>query len=123
MCKEVLQDGTREFADTHLPGAGPVEEDDTEVGNIFGKQVNVPMFDLSGSIAAHVMIVHSTVLSYIHLDDAKLFRKSQRCKREKHSLQGASMVPLIATTFGKLSNGSEKRFPGCSFCCLLYRCS
>jgi hypothetical protein len=61
------------------------------------------MFELSGSNAADVMIVDHTATSYLCLHAATLFKN-----REKHKLQGATIVPLRITAFGKLGPAAEE---------------
>ena len=40
-------------------------------------------------------------------DEARFLRECQRAKREKHVLNGATMIPLVTTTFGKLGPSAE----------------
>ena len=36
-----------------------------------------------------------------------MLRECERAKREKHVLNGATMIPLVMTTFGKLGPSAE----------------
>ena len=40
-------------------------------------------------------------------DESRLLRECERAKREKHVLNGATMIPLVMTTFGKLGPSAE----------------
>ena len=50
------------------------------------------------------MIVDPTAPSYVRrgFDEATLISECEVAKRNKHVLNGATMVPLAMTTFGKL---------------------
>jgi hypothetical protein len=48
------------------------------------------------------MIVDPTAPSHSSGDEVQLFRKHETLKCEKHVLDGASMLPLVMTSFGKL---------------------
>jgi hypothetical protein len=74
-----------------------------------GKRVDFHVFDLTGSIGADVMITDPTAPSYLERgwDEARLLRECENAKRAKHVLNGATMVPLVMTTFGKLGPAAE----------------
>ena len=67
------------------------------------------MFDMAGSVGADVMITDPTAPSYVQRgwDESRLLRECERAKREKHVLNGATMIPLVMTTFGKLGPSAE----------------
>jgi hypothetical protein len=65
------------------------------------------VFDLSGSIGADVMIVHSTAPSYSSLDVDQLFKKYETLQHGKHVLKGPTMIPLVMNSFGKLGPAAE----------------
>ena len=69
-----------------------------------GRRVDFHVFDMAGSIGADVMITDPTAPSYVERgwDESRLLRECERAKREKHVLHGATMIPLVMTTFGKL---------------------
>jgi hypothetical protein len=96
------QASTREPADAHLQGDGPL---DPSLMN--GKRVDFHVFDLSGSIGADVMVVDPTCPTYRDMDEVELFRKFETSKRVKHVLHGATMVPLVMSSFGKLGPSAE----------------
>ena len=74
-----------------------------------GKRVDFHLVDLAGSIGADVMTVDLTAPSYIRrgLDEATLMSDCEVAKRNKHVLNGATMVPLVMTTFGKLGPSAQ----------------
>ena len=74
-----------------------------------GRRVDFHVFDLGGSIGADVMITDPTVSSYVQKgwDESRLLRECERAKREKHMLNGATMIILVKTTFGKLGPSAE----------------
>jgi hypothetical protein len=72
-----------------------------------GKRVDFHVFDLSGSIGADVMVVDPTCPTYRDMDEVELFRKFETSKRVKHVLHGATMVPLVMSSFGKLGPSAE----------------
>ena len=57
---------------------------------------------MAGSIGADVMITDPTAPSDVQRgwDESRLLRECERAKREKHVLNGATMIPLVVTTFG-----------------------
>jgi hypothetical protein len=101
---------TREPTDAALQGDDPLDP-----SLLNGKRVDFNVFDLSGiSVGADFMIVdptapcygsHCTLLS--GYDDAQLLRKINTMKHEKHDLSGATIVPLVMTSFGKLGPAGE----------------
>ena len=91
------QSSTREPADSDLQGVGPLDP-----ALINGKRVDFHVFDLSGSVGADVMVFDPTCPSYEGKAESTMFELFEKAKREKHVLNGASMVPLVMTTFGKL---------------------
>ena len=93
------QASTRVPADTDLQGTSFL---DTALVN--GKRVDFHLVDLAGSIGADVMIVDPIAPSYVEpgLDEASLFSGCIDTKRNQHVLNGATMFPLVVTTFGKL---------------------
>ena len=72
-----------------------------------GKRVDFHVFDTSGSIARDVTVVDPTVPTYQKKDEAVLFRELEKGKVSKHVLNGATMVPLAMSTFGKLAPAAE----------------
>ena len=66
-----------------------------------GKRVDFDMVHMTVSIAADVMIFDPTAPCYVRrgLDEASLFSEGTKCS--KHVLNGATMIPLVATPFGK----------------------
>ena len=74
-----------------------------------GRRVDFHVFDLAGSIGADVMITDPTAPSYVERgwDESRLLRECERAKRVKHVLNGATMIPLVMTTFGKLGPCAE----------------
>ena len=96
------QASTREPADVDFQGVGILDP-----AFVNGKRVDFHVFDPSGSVGADVMIVDPTAPSYSRLDEVRMFRKFESAKREKHTFNGATMVPLVMTTFGKLGPSAE----------------
>ena len=41
------------------------------------------------------------------MDEASLFSECEGAKRNKHVLNGATMVPLVVTTFGKMGPSAQ----------------
>ena len=41
------------------------------------------------------------------MDEARLFSECEGAKRNKHVLNGATMVPLVVTTFGKMGPSAQ----------------
>ncbi len=80
---------------------------DLDPALVNGKRVDFHVFDLSGSVGADNMIVDPTAPSYSGYSEAGLFAKFEKMKRDKHVLHGATMVPLVMTTFGKLGPSAE----------------
>ena len=64
---------------------------------------------MAGSIGADVMIVDPTGPCYVRrgLDEARLFSECEGAKRNKHVLNGATMVPWVVPTFGKLGPSAQ----------------
>ena len=86
-------------ADSDLQGASFLDP-----ALVNGKRVDLHLVDVAGSIGADFMIVDPTAPSYIRrgLDEARLISDCVVAKRNKHVLNGATMVPLVMTTFSKL---------------------
>ena len=97
------QASTREPADSDLQG-----EAFMDAALVNGRRVDFLVFDFAGSIGADVMITDPTVPSYVEKgwDESRLLREFERAKREKHVLNGATMIPLVMTTFGKLGSSA-----------------
>ena len=93
------QCSTWEPADCDLQGVSFLDPD-----VVNGKHVDFHLFDMAGSIGADVMIVDPTAPCYVRrgMDEASLLSECEGAKRNKHVLNGATMVPLVVTTFGKL---------------------
>ena len=55
------------------------------------------------------MIVDPTAPYYVRrgMDEARLFGEGEGAKRNKHVLYGATMVPLVVTTYGKLGPSAQ----------------
>ena len=55
------------------------------------------------------MITYPTAPSYVQRgwDESRLLRECERAKREKHVLNGATMILLVMSTFGKLGPSAE----------------
>ena len=98
------QASTREPADNDLQGASFLDP-----ALVNGKRVDFHLVDLAGSIGADVLIVDPTAPSYIRrgLDEARLISHCEVAKRNKHVLNGATMVPLAKTNFGKLGPSAQ----------------
>ena len=98
------QSSTREPADSDLQGEVPMDP-----ALVNGRRVDFHVFDLAGSIGADVMITDPTAPSYVERgwDESRLLRECERAKREKHVLNGGTMIPLVMTTFGKLGPSAE----------------
>ena len=73
------------------------------------ERMGIHVFDLAGSIFAGVMITDPTAPSYVQKgwDESRLLRECERAERQKHVLNGATMIPLVMTTFGKLGPSAE----------------
>ena len=98
------QASTREPADRDLQGASFLDP-----ALVNGKRVDFHLVDLAGSIGADAIIVHPTAPSYIRhgLDEVKLISDCDVAKRSKHVLNGATMLPSVMTTFGKLGLSAQ----------------
>ena len=98
------QSSTREPADSDLQGEVLMDP-----ALVNGRRVDFHVFDLAGSIGADVMITDPTAPSYVERgwDESRLLRECERAKRVKHVLNGATMIPLVMTTFGKLGPSAE----------------
>ena len=98
------QASTREPADSDLQGVSFL---DPAVVN--GQRVDFHLFDMSGSVSADVIIVDPTAPCYVRhgLDEARLFSECEGGKRSKHVLNGATMVPLVVLTLGKLGPSAQ----------------
>ena len=60
-------------------------------------------------ITPDVMITYPTAPSYVQRgwDESRLLRECERAKREKHVLNGATMILLVMSTFGRLGPSAE----------------
>ena len=98
------QSSTREPADSDLQGVSYLDP-----ALVNGKRVDCHLFDMAGSVGADVMIVDPSAPCYVKrgLDEARLFSECEGGKRNKHVLNGAAMVPLVVTTFGKLGPSAQ----------------
>jgi hypothetical protein len=96
------QASTRERADALLQGDAVLDP-----SLVNGKRVDFHVFDNSGSVGCDVTIVDSTCPSYLGKSKAVLFREAEQAKSRKHVLKGATMVPLVMSTFGKLGPAAE----------------
>ena len=87
-----------------------------------GKHVDFHLVHIAGGIGADVMIVDPTAPSYVRrgLDEARLISDCEVAKRNKHVLNGATMVPLVMTTFGKLGPSAQGFLQSLADICLLY---
>lgn len=65
------------------------------------------VFDLSGNSGDGNMIVALTAASYSTCSEARLPSCYEKLKRDNHALNGATMVPWVITTFGKLGASAE----------------
>ena len=85
------QASTREPADSDLQGEAFMDP-----ALVNGKRVDFHVFDLACSVGANVMITDPTAPTYMQRgwDEARLIRECERAKRDKHVLNGATMVPL-----------------------------
>ena len=74
-----------------------------------GMRFDFHMFEMAGSIGADFMIVDPTAPCYVKrgLDEARLFSECEGGNRNKHVLNGATMVPLVVTAFGKLGPSAQ----------------
>ena len=74
-----------------------------------GKRVDFHMFDLAGSIGANAMIVDPTAPSYAGRgwNEVRLLSECECAKRNKHVLNGVTMVLLVMLTFGKLGPSAQ----------------
>ena len=74
-----------------------------------GKRVDFHLFDVAGSIGADVMIIDHATPCYVKrgIDEASLFSDCKRAKRNKHVLNGATMVHLLVNTFSKLGPSAQ----------------
>jgi hypothetical protein len=61
----------------------------------------------SGGSGCDVTIVDPTCPSYLGKSEAVLFLEAEQAKTRKHVLNGATMVPLVMSTFGKLGTAAE----------------
>jgi hypothetical protein len=65
------------------------------------------VFDTSGSVGCDVTIVDPTCPAYSGKSESVLFREAEQAKTWKHVLNGATMVTLVMSTFGKLGTAAE----------------
>ena len=93
------QSYTREPADSDLQGVSFLDP-----ALVNGERAAFHLFDMAGSVGADVMIVDPSAPCYVRrgMDEVSLFSECEGAKRKKHVLNGATMVPLVVTTFGKL---------------------
>ena len=100
-CTEVVhksgQASTREPADSDLQGEAFMDP-----ALVNGRRVDFHVFDMAGSIGADVMITDPAAPSYVQRgwDESRLLRECERAKREKHVLNGATMIPLLDCALG-----------------------
>jgi hypothetical protein len=69
-------------------------------------RVDSHVFDLSCNDGA-VTIVDPTAPSYSVLAEAQLLAKWETLKREKHVLNGVTMIPVVMTSFGEFGHAAE----------------
>ena len=71
-------------------------------------------------ITPDVMITYPTAPSYVQRgwDESRLLRECERAKREKHVLNGATMILLVMTTFGKCEPDTARKYS-----LMLHRCT
>ena len=88
------QASTREPADSDLQGEAFMDP-----AMVYGRRVDFHVFDMAGSIGADVTNTDPTAPSYVQRgrDESRLLRECERAKREKHVLNGATMIPLVMT--------------------------
>jgi hypothetical protein len=72
-----------------------------------GKRVDFHAFNTSGSVGCDVTIVDPTCPSYLGKSESVMFREAEQAETRKHVLNGATMVPLVMSTFGKLGPAAE----------------
>jgi hypothetical protein len=96
------QASTKEPADAHLQGDAVLDP-----ALVNGKRVDFHVFDTSGSVGCDVTIVDPTCPTYLGKSESALFRDAEKAKSRKHVLNGATMVPLVMSTFGKLAPAAE----------------
>jgi hypothetical protein len=77
---------------------------DPALGN--GKRVDFQVLDSSGNVGYDVTIVDPTCPSYLEKSDS-VRREAEQAKTRKHVLNGAAMVQLVMSTFGKLGPAAE----------------
>ena len=65
------------------------------------------MFDTSGSVACDVRIVDPTEPFYLGKPEAVMFRDAELAKSRKHVRNGATTVPVVMSTSGKLGPAAE----------------
>jgi hypothetical protein len=67
-----------------------------------GKRVDFHVFDTFGSVGCDGTIVDPTCPSYLGRSESVSFPEAEQAKTRKPVLNGATMVPLVMSTFGKL---------------------
>jgi hypothetical protein len=72
-----------------------------------GKRVGFHVFVTSGSVGCDVTMKDPTCPSYLGKSESVLFREAEQAKTRKHVLNGATMVPLVMSAFGKLGPAAE----------------
>jgi hypothetical protein len=74
-----------------------------------GKRVEFHVFDTSGCVGCDVTmtIVDPTCPSCLGQSKSGLFRAAEQAKTRTHVLNGATMVPLVMSPFGKLEPAAE----------------
>jgi hypothetical protein len=91
------QASTREPADAHLQGDAVLDP-----ALVNGKRVDFHVLDTSGSVGCDVTLANPTCSSYLGKSGSAWFREAEQAKTRKHVLNGATMVPVVLSTFGKL---------------------
>jgi hypothetical protein len=71
------------------------------------KRVEIDVFDTSGSVGCDVTIEDPACPSYLGKSESVLFREGEQAKTREHVFNGATMVRLDVSTFGKLQPAAE----------------
>jgi hypothetical protein len=75
--------------------------------NAMALNVVFHVFGTSGKVGCDVNIVNPTCPSYLEKSESALFREAEQAKTRKRVLNGATMVPLVMSTSGKLGLALE----------------